>query len=427
MMASVSSAAGLSRRGRSANCARSIASASSRRVRNCHPCAISTSSTPWSPVANAFRSSAKAPRTAAAPACGSRVMSSSTVSGRAEANSADSNSFASGLTPDLNRGDRPLLVNVPRAALGELEQGDEGGQDVHDRGTLPHDVAPAERRPLREQRLNPLGRALHVERPRHDAVQHRLRNEGDHPLRRRQQIVQVDHEGRGRRGGRLGREAPPELLGPAGRRRPQPFHELADLLILEQPAHQLGARIFPLVVAQAPRQEHLCLDPQQAGGHLEIVRRLIEPQLADHGQELVGDLRDGQVGDVDLVLADQMEQQVERAGELLQLDDEAVLVLGRGWERGHETGRAPGSAYPPTTAHPSRSNCCIGQRYTAWAAGTARTNTRNAMIGRYPNAYSCRYFRAAPGGSRYLKTWLPSHGGMGSRLKNASSRLSHMP
>src|SRR5256886_16129809 len=48
MMASVSSAAGESRRGRKANWARSRASAYSRRVRNCHPCAISTSSTPWS-------------------------------------------------------------------------------------------------------------------------------------------------------------------------------------------------------------------------------------------------------------------------------------------------------------------------------------------------------------------------------------------
>src|SRR5207253_885020 len=82
--------------------------------------------------------------------CGSRVMSSSTVSGRAEANSADSTSFASGFTADLNRGERPLLVNVQRAALGELEQGDEGGQDVHERGTLPHNVAPPERRTLRE-------------------------------------------------------------------------------------------------------------------------------------------------------------------------------------------------------------------------------------------------------------------------------------
>src|SRR6266702_1745297 len=377
MIASVSSAAGERRRGRRANWARSIASAYSRRVRNCHPCAISTSSTPWSPVANASRSSAKAPRTAVAPACGSRVASSSTVSGRAEANSAASTSFASGLTADLNRGERPLLVNVQRAALGELEQGDEGGQDVHDRRTFPHDVAPPEHRTFREQRLNPLGRALHVERSGHYTVQHRLGNEGDPPLRRSEQIVQVDHERRGRRGGRLGREAPPELLRPARRRRPQPFHELADLLILEHPAYQLGARIFPLVVAQAPRQEHLYLDPQQPSGHLEIVRRLVQPQLADQGQELVGDLRDGQVGDVDLVLVDQMEQQVERAGELLQLDDEAVLVLGRGWERGHDAGRPPGNAYRPTTDQPSCSSALAGHRNGVKSAG-ANQRSRNS-------------------------------------------------
>src|SRR5439155_15002058 len=174
MMARVSSAAGLSRRGRSPNCARSIASAYSRRVTTCHPCAISISSTPWSPVAKASRSSARAARTAAVPACGSRVSNSSTVSGRAEAYSAASTSFARGLTADLNRSERPLLVNAQGAALGELEQGDEGGQDIHDCGTLPYDVAPREHRALREQRLNALGRALHVERPRNHAVQHRL-------------------------------------------------------------------------------------------------------------------------------------------------------------------------------------------------------------------------------------------------------------
>src|SRR2546423_7325872 len=162
MMASVSSAAGLSRRGRSANCARSIASAYSRRERNCHPCAISISSTPWSPVANASRSSARAARTAAVPAGGSSVSSSSTVSGRADANSAASTSFARGLTADLNRGERPLLVNLQRAALGQLEQGDERGQDVHDRGTLPHDVVPPARRAGGEQRLNALRRPFHV-------------------------------------------------------------------------------------------------------------------------------------------------------------------------------------------------------------------------------------------------------------------------
>src|SRR2546430_17708692 len=87
--------------------------------------------------------------------------------------------------------------------------------------------------------------------------------------------------------------------------------------------------------------------------------------------------RDGQVGDVDLVLADQMEQQVERAGELLQLDDEAVLVLGRGWERGHDAGRPPGNAYRPTTDQPSCSSALAGHRNGVKSAG-ANQRIRNS-------------------------------------------------
>jgi len=41
---------------------------------------------------------------------------------------------------------------------------------------------------------------------------------------------------------------------------------------------------------------------------------------------LIGDPRDRQVGDVDFVFADQVEQQIERTGELFQLDDEAGLI-----------------------------------------------------------------------------------------------------
>src|SRR5437667_10912619 len=114
-----------------------------------------------------------AARTAVAPTAGSSVRSSSTGSGRAAANSAASTSFARGLTADLKRGERALLVNVQRAAFGELEQGDERGQDVHDRGTLPHNVAPPERRPRGEQRLNARRRPFHVERPRPYTVPHR--------------------------------------------------------------------------------------------------------------------------------------------------------------------------------------------------------------------------------------------------------------
>src|SRR5256886_13391894 len=184
MMASVSSAAGESRRGRSANWARSIASAYSRRVRNCHPCAISTSSTPWSRAANTARSSAGAAWTAASPAVGSRVRSSSTVSGRDDANSAASNSFARGLTADLDRGERALLVYAQGPTLGELQQRDEYGQHVDDGGALAHGLQPAKLRALRQQRLQPGGRPFHIQRPRHHAVQHRLRYEGDHEIGR---------------------------------------------------------------------------------------------------------------------------------------------------------------------------------------------------------------------------------------------------
>src|SRR5438034_5733447 len=109
MIASVSSAAGERRRGRRANWARSIASAYSRRVRNCHPCAISTSSIPWSWAAYTARISASPVWTAPSPACGSSVDSSPTVSGRDDANSAASSSFARGLTLDHDRGERPVL------------------------------------------------------------------------------------------------------------------------------------------------------------------------------------------------------------------------------------------------------------------------------------------------------------------------------
>src|SRR3989442_1369085 len=144
MVASVSRAAGERRRGRNVNCARSIASAYSRRDRNCQPCAISTSSTPWPPVAYVSRTSLSAARTVPSPACGSSEHSSSTVSGRDAANRAASSSFASGLTADHDGAERPVLVDLERAALGELEQRDEGGEHVHDRRAGSHDIPPRE-------------------------------------------------------------------------------------------------------------------------------------------------------------------------------------------------------------------------------------------------------------------------------------------
>ena len=106
----------------------------------------------------------------------------------------------------------------------------------------------------------------------------------------------------------------------------QPVHQFTDLLVLQQPAHQLGARILPFVIAETAREQQLRLDAQQARGHFEIIGGLVESQLIDDGEKLIGDLGDWQIGDVDFVFADEMQQQVERARKLLQLDDEPGLL-----------------------------------------------------------------------------------------------------
>src|SRR5258706_11321789 len=168
MIASVSSAAGDNRLGRRANCARSIVSAYSRRVRNCHPSAISVSSTPWS-SAYTDRRAARAAWTACSPAGGSNDASSSSVRGREAANSAASSSFVRGCTRNHHRAEGLTLRKRHQAALGELEQGDERRQHIDDRGAAAHDVGPAKLLVVGEESIDLRRRALDVERTRDDA------------------------------------------------------------------------------------------------------------------------------------------------------------------------------------------------------------------------------------------------------------------
>src|SRR3989475_12590250 len=97
----------------------------------------------------------------------------------------------------------------------------------------------------------------------------------------------------------------------------------------------------------------------------------------DHGEELVGDLCDREVGDVDLALADQVEQQVERPRELVQLDHETPVR-----RHGHRRHIAPGMASPPTMAIPRSSKRWAGHRNTAITPGATQETRR---MGRNPN------------------------------------------
>ena len=95
--------------------------------------------------------------------------------------------------------------------------------------------------------------------------------------------------------------------------------------MLEQPVHQFLARILfgrNLFELGIFGQQHARLDVDQGGGHVDELGAQLDVQLesALHVLEIL--LRDGGNGDVvdvDLLLADQVEQQVERPIVLLQV------------------------------------------------------------------------------------------------------------
>ena len=73
------------------------------------------------------------------------------------------------------------------------------------------------------------------------------------------------------------------------------------------------------------RQQHLRLDLDQRRRHEDELAAQVDVQLfglAEIVQVLVGDLRYRDVVDADLLLADQIEQQINRAGVLFQFDVE---------------------------------------------------------------------------------------------------------
>ena len=188
-------------------------------------------------------------RTSARVASASRVDSSSTVSGRAALKSAASSSWASGVTGDHHRRERRGLSEADDAALGQLEQGQQGGEHVHDRGPRA--------RALRASRTPPAGpagpryagwrlRRRAAARPRGAAP-----GSGSPAITRStacEQLEQVQRERRRRQLGRRREVAAGELLGPALGRAAHPDRDLADLLVLQQPPDQLGAGILPAVI-----------------------------------------------------------------------------------------------------------------------------------------------------------------------------------
>ena len=107
--------------------------------------------------------------------------------------------------------------------------------------------------------------------------------------------------------------------------------ELLVRAVLQEPDEEQVTRLEELevvgVVDVPRRQEPGRLEVEQGRGDDEELARRVQvavggPQVGD---ELVRHLRESDLGDVELVLRDEREQEVERSGEVLEMDRELAV------------------------------------------------------------------------------------------------------
>jgi len=129
-------------------------------------------------------------------------------------------------------------------------------------------------------------------------------------------------------GRRIRKIAAGKAIPPLPRRPVEPEGDFLDLLILEEAPDQFRPRIDPVVPLARPGEEHLDLEANQPAGEVQIVGRLVQTQRMNRGQELIGYSRDRDVRDVDLLLAKEVQEQVERTRKRIQSHHEPAVLHG---------------------------------------------------------------------------------------------------
>ncbi len=143
-----------------------------------------------------------------------------------------------------------------------------------------------------------------------------------HPRQRDQHFLQIDFGFHllTRQLGSFGIRAEHVALEP--RHRVQLLRCALEAFVFLQPADQLCARIvFVFEVEARPRQQHARLDLGEQRGHHEILGGEFPLQRGhqlDVLHVLAGDLGDFDVEDVEVLAADQIQQQIERTFERLE-------------------------------------------------------------------------------------------------------------
>src|SRR5208282_3524168 len=131
----------------------------------------------------------------------------------------------------------------------------------------------------------------------------------------------------------------------------QLFGHLPDRLkppqtLCERSRHFLGADAVRLGLLG---QQQTRLEIGEPRGHHQVIGRKLQPQLArlfDEGKVLVGERQDRDLGQVDLLLAGERQQEVERALKALDVDHQRGLVGGPLREFGDELQILGDHAYP---------------------------------------------------------------------------------
>src|SRR5215831_217001 len=137
--------------------------------------------------------------------------------------------------------------------------------------------------------------------------------------------------------------------------------------------HVLGALPFRRVHV---RQQQARLEIGEPGRHHQIVGRELQaqpPRLLNEGEILVGERQDRDLGKVDLLLAGERKQEIERPFEALHIDHERLLAggklgreltLGLDVVGGHDALRAPArqasSSMPASFRRASASSIALG-------------------------------------------------------------------
>ncbi len=107
----------------------------------------------------------------------------------------------------------------------------------------------------------------------------------------------------------------------------QHLGRVLEALVFEQPLDQFLARVLFgftfLAQRRIGRQQQARLDVDQRRGHEDELRADVEIHLArliQIGEVLRGDGRDRNIADVDLLFADQIQQQIERSVVLIEMN-----------------------------------------------------------------------------------------------------------